>query len=161
MYCKYVHYSGICNSKRRKASSNVKGWIRWIMIGTDMMEGHAAMMHKRTSWQGKKLVLYSWLKQQVVKFCRRCDWIQIFMCVCICYIVVYIYIYMQVRTLLESIEGYALLLTTGHFSIGLFQGTFIFFCACIQHCMWIDFKIRRYVDLKQKWNWLLDTLQEW
>lgn len=54
---------------------------------------------------------------------------------------------MQVTILTgENLEGYALLLRSGHFLLGLFQMTFTFFCICILQCMWIAFKIRKYVD---------------
>ena len=54
---------------------------------------------------------------------------------------------MQVNILTgKNLKGYALLLRSGHFLLGLFQVTFTFFCICILQCMWIAFKIRKYAD---------------
>lgn len=44
----------------------------------------------------------------------------------------------------KNLEEYALLLRSGHFLLGLFLMAFTFFC--ILQCMWIAFKIRKYVD---------------
>lgn len=52
---------------------------------------------------------------------------------------------MQVHSAQNTYRRISAASNTGHFLVGLFQRTRIFFCACI-HCMCIDVKIRKHVD---------------
>lgn len=87
---------------------------------------------------------YSLIKQKVINFFRQGDWIQIFMCVCVCYIRIDIDAGKHIYWKKSGRICTALLLRSGHFLLGLFPVTFTFFC--ILQCMWIAFKIRKYVD---------------
>lgn len=59
----------ICSSKKRKISSNYKTWIQWIMA--DWCDGMPCNDDIEKEWQRKKFMIYSLIKQQVMKFCRQ------------------------------------------------------------------------------------------